>query len=151
MGESSKFTRDDARRIFSDSGFKNEQLNKSDVEQLRDRINKHLVAGDFFYRCDSKVKVGESGSGLKFAITCSSDYFDQREAVTFYSAGESLSIGFAGWADDENVRPILNAFSYWALGVISQHFKKESDAYSRRRVLKTVLKGKRQFRGECGQ
>lgn len=143
MDEISKFTRDDARKIFTDAGFKNEQLSKSDVEQLRDRINKHLVAGDFCYRCDSKVKVGESGSGFEFAITCSCDYFDQREAVTFYSTGDSLSIGFAGWADDENVRPILNAFSYWAIGVISQHMKKESDAYSRRRVLKTVLKGKR--------
>lgn len=142
MDEVMKFTRDDARAIFSDAGFKNQQLTKSDVEKLRDRINKHLAAGKFFYRCDSKIKIGEPGSGLEFAITCSCDYFDQREAVTFYSVDDSLGIGFAGWADDKNVRPILNAFSYWAIDLISERMKQASDTYSRRNVLKTVLRGR---------
>lgn len=43
-------------------------------------------------------------------INCKSFYFDDREAVTFNS---DEFVGFAGWADDRNVQPILSGFCSW--------------------------------------
>ena len=37
-------------------------------------------------------------------------YFDERECISFNKDG---FIGFAGWASDNNVKPILRAFRKW--------------------------------------
>jgi len=44
-------------------------------------------------------------------LTCSASYFSAREAVTFNYDG---FIGIAGWASEENVKPILKALIKWA-------------------------------------
>ena len=43
-------------------------------------------------------------------MTCRSDYFDSREAVSFNSDG---FIGLAGWASSKNIIPILEGFAEW--------------------------------------
>ena len=49
----------------------------------------------------------------KSGIRCKSYYFKDREAITFDSDG---FVGFAGWADDGNVQPILRATLKWVEG-----------------------------------
>jgi hypothetical protein len=44
------------------------------------------------------------------SIRVKSDYFDSREAVTFNDDG---FVGFAGWADENNVQPILWGVVDW--------------------------------------
>jgi hypothetical protein len=44
-------------------------------------------------------------------LCCRSDYFEGRQAVTFEEGG---FVGFAGWADEVNVQPVLRAFVAWA-------------------------------------
>lgn len=51
----------------------------------------------------------DSNGKLKSAfIKVSSHYFEGREAISFNQDG---FIGFAGWADDTNVLPFVNAFN----------------------------------------
>jgi hypothetical protein len=46
----------------------------------------------------------------KWGIRCKAFYFKDREAITFNEEG---FVGFAGWADDGNVQPILRACVKW--------------------------------------
>lgn len=48
-------------------------------------------------------------TGTKF-MTCRTEQWDEREAVSFNRDG---FIGFAGWADTQNTRPILDGVSDW--------------------------------------
>ena len=47
-------------------------------------------------------------------IRCRAHYFSMREAITFNEGfGEDGFIGFCGWSDSKNEKPILKAFSTW--------------------------------------
>lgn len=102
-------TRDDARTLFASSGIRIEDLNAEKLSDLRKRIDgkmkeSELISGTF--RTVSRL----SKAGGSVSIRCKSRYFDDREAVTFNPDG---FIGFAGWADDTNIKPILEAFNEW--------------------------------------
>ena len=56
--------------------------------------------------------------------TCSTDQWEGREAVSFNRDG---FIGFAGWADSSNVRPILDGVEKWLDFLATE---KPSDALS---------------------
>lgn len=43
-------------------------------------------------------------------IRCRASYFTMREAITFNEDG---FIGFCGWSDSKNEKPILKAFETW--------------------------------------
>jgi hypothetical protein len=53
-----------------------------------------------------RVSAGRPYGGIR----CRSFYFDDREVVTFNPDG---FLGFAGWAADGNVQPILYGFVAW--------------------------------------
>jgi hypothetical protein len=54
------------------------------------------------------------GNVVGRSIQVKSDYFDSREGVTFsYSDSDSGFVGFAGWADNGNVEPILWGVIDW--------------------------------------
>lgn len=88
-------------------------LTVGEVRKLRDRIDARLKDAGSYFRCVSKIRVGAPTSDLWFALYCRADYFDKRECVTFYRRVERLPIGFAGWADDESVAPVLAGFVEW--------------------------------------
>ncbi|MCB7160071.1 hypothetical protein LI071_05210 [Bacillus subtilis] len=46
----------------------------------------------------------------KYKTNINSHYFTQREAISFNPDG---IIGFAGWADSDNTKPIIDAFIEW--------------------------------------
>jgi hypothetical protein len=103
--------RNDARKAFAYSGLAYADLSRADLEALRDILDKHLKAFASMreYRMDKHMRVIDWPSGFA-ELRCRAFYFEKREAVTFGSGG---FIGFAGWADDSNVAPILAGFLEW--------------------------------------
>lgn len=101
-------TRDEARKAFADSGLIASSITKDQVEDLRDKINAEMEASGLI---SGSYRATEIQFSHRFAaIRCKSHYFDDREAVTFNEDG---FVGFAGWADDKNIQPILAGFTKW--------------------------------------
>lgn len=108
-----KHNRDDARQAFKDAGLTLNDLSLSSLQLLRNAINEKMRAGGYVrgtLRCKQRPFRKPSGTGIYAGIRCKSYYFDDREAVSFNPDG---FVGFAGWADDENVQPILAGFMEW--------------------------------------
>ncbi len=105
-------TRDEARERWKASGLTRAELTDESVKDLRDRISAALRSSGLIdgFRANPAPKVKIEGDQRFAAITCAAFYFTKREAVTFNRDG---FIGFAGWADDKNVQPILEAFCGW--------------------------------------
>lgn len=104
--------RDQARSYWQASGLTYDAVTTRNIKLLRSMIDvsmrkSHLI--DDTLRA-GKCKVNNTKSGKWADIRCNSRYFKDRQAVTFESDG---FIGFAGWADDTNVQPILSAFIEW--------------------------------------
>ena len=105
--------RDQARELFSRAGLTYAVVTRESLAMLRSRINQRmkesgLISGSF--RCRQRGSLRETPHGTYAEIKCRSYYFDNREAVSFNTDG---FIGFAGWADDRNVQPVLAGFSDW--------------------------------------
>ena len=109
---------DAGRDYFKACGHTYADLNVASLRRLRIVINRHLKTSGLMnnsYRCFPRVKLREVPYGshkLCGEIWCNSFYFQKREAVTFNPDG---FIGFAGWADDENVKPIVGGFIEWCM------------------------------------
>lgn len=102
-------TREQARELFAKSGLTYEVLTPGNLQKLRSHINGHMIASGAMngaFRCRQRATVREGYAELR----CKASYFDNREAITFNSDG---FIGFAGWADADNVQPILQGFVAW--------------------------------------
>lgn len=107
-------TRDDARDLFAKAGLTYESVTRDSLQRLRALINTRMKASGLFkdtYRCRQRPKILQrNGKFLYAEVRCHAYYFDDREVVTFNPDG---FIGFAGWAADDNVQPILAGFSEW--------------------------------------
>lgn len=108
-------SRNEARKTFADSSLTYADLSREDLEALRAVLDKHLKSAATIkgYRMNQRIRIVDWPNGWA-ALTCSAYYFDKREAVTFGSDG---FIGFAGWADDTNVAPILAGFHEWVSAI----------------------------------
>lgn len=106
-------TRQDARTCWAATGYTFEALTDETLAALRNRIDAELRASDLIkgYRANPPQKVKGPRSGAYASVSCAASYFTKREAVTFNT--QDAFIGFAGWADDQNVQPILRAFCAW--------------------------------------
>lgn len=105
--------RNEAREDFKAAGLTYDVLSLSSLQRLRNLINDRmkessLIQGTF--RCRQRAVVKETKRGRYAELRCKAYYFDDREAVTFNTDG---FIGFAGWADDENIVPIVEGFKAW--------------------------------------
>jgi hypothetical protein len=106
-------TRNEAREHWAASGFSYDVLTKDSLEKLRGMIDAELRASGLIrgtYRAARTAKLNEQPGNHWADIRCHAYYFKGRQAVTFESNG---FVGFAGWADDANVQPILVAFVAW--------------------------------------
>lgn len=108
-------TRNEARALWEASGLTYADLTPSALQSLRRCIDdamrqSGLIRGT--YRCHQrpKVKHGKDGEVVSVELRCRSYYFNDRQAVTFDNSG---FIGFAGWADDTNIEPVLRGFADW--------------------------------------
>lgn len=107
-------TRDQARALFSKAGLTYAAVTGQSIQRLRALVNARMTASGLIedtYRCMQRGKVFQLNGKFHYAtLRCRSHYFEDREVVTFNPDG---FIGFAGWAADDNVQPILAGFSDW--------------------------------------
>lgn len=108
--------RNAARKAFADSGLSYSDLTRVDLDHLRNVLGKHLKSAKTIkgYAMNRGIRMVNWPNGWA-ALTCKSSYFESREAVTFNPEG---FVGFAGWADDTNVAPILAGFNEWRADVV---------------------------------
>jgi len=107
--EPPNLSRDAAREVFKKSGLTYSVLTRGNLKRLRNLINSRMVQSGLIkgsFRCHQRAKFFDGGAEIK----CKAYYFNQREAVTFNDDG---FIGFAGWADDENIQPVIQGFLKW--------------------------------------
>lgn len=123
MRESEFETGDRLRVLFAEKvgGYRN--VTRGDIEMLacmlgeeHCRRNRYLlhapddVRGVPMHVCRRKVKPSPDGGIESAFITVWAHYFDGREGISFNRDGR---IGFAGWADSNNVKPMHRAFERW--------------------------------------
>ena len=102
-------SRDQARELFAKSGLTYSVLSPENMRSLRAKINEQMVASGVMHgalRCRQRAIVRDGYA----VIRCKASYFENREAITFNPDG---FIGFAGWASDGNVQPVLQGFAAW--------------------------------------
>ena len=109
----------EARDCFWKSGLTYEDVTTGDilalVMMLNEEIKKSNKAGETSVntmRLSSKIikKCRSNGTITECYLLLNSHYFRQRECISFNRDG---FIGFAGWADDQNLNPIKRAFIRW--------------------------------------
>lgn len=108
----SNLTRNEARERWAASGLTYDALTAASMERLRELMDAQMRDGYLrgTFRANHKPKPMREGG---YDIRCTAWYFkgrQARQAVTFEPSG---FIGFAGWADDTNIQPILRAFMAW--------------------------------------
>jgi hypothetical protein len=121
-------TRDEARKHWAASGLTYAALTAESLERLRARIDAEMIASgliDHTYRARESATLHEQPGNRWADIRCSAYYFEDRQAVTFEPTG---FVGFAGWADEENVQPILAAFVDWVDELLQKHLPLEDVA-----------------------
>lgn len=112
-------TNDEARDYFKQKGLTYDDITEGDILPLVMLLQQELkkAAKD----CETSVstmtlskkiniKKRPNGSITSCFLYVNSHYFVQRECISFNADG---FIGFAGWADQGNVNPILRAFLKW--------------------------------------
>lgn len=100
--------RDQVREGLVASGVTCENVTDVELKKLRRIISKHLRRSGI-YR--GTARLARAKSDLKF-IEMKTEPWDRREAVSFNRDG---FIGIAGWADNNNVKPIIDALVEWTI------------------------------------
>lgn len=103
-------TRDFARAAFTDAGLTYDILTPDTLRDLRLRIDQKMRSSGLIKNTLRMRRTKQ--------LRCKSFYFHDREAVTFNEDG---FIGFAGWADDNNIQPILEGFIDWVRNISATH------------------------------
>lgn len=112
-------TNDHARSYFREKGLSYDNINDGDILVLvmmcQQELKKSCKAGETStstMRLSEKIDMKRKTNGT--IVSCflymNSHYFTRREAISF---NENGFIGFAGWADQGNVNPLLRAFLHW--------------------------------------
>lgn len=98
-------TTDEARKAISDAGITVENVTSDQLEML-------------WYKLSTALRGSGNYNGTyamnpptdPMFMTCKTEQWDEREAVSFNRDG---FIGFAGWADSNNIKPILKGVESW--------------------------------------
>lgn len=112
-------TNDEARSYFRGKGLSYDSINEGDILVLvmmcQQELKKSCKDGEtststmrLSEKLDMKRKT--NGAIVSCFLYMNSHYFTRREAISFNQNG---FIGFAGWADQGNVNPLLRAFLRW--------------------------------------
>lgn len=103
-----KLERDQVRAILKEAGITVESVTDDDLKKLRRFISKHLRRSGIYH---GTAKLRRAKKDLKF-MEMTTEQWERREAVSFNRDG---FIGVAGWADDNNVQPLLSALVEWSV------------------------------------
>lgn len=110
-----------AREAFKKSGLTYDIVTRENLQRLRNIINAKMIKSRFIrrsFRCHQRPFLQDDCGELYAGIKCKAYYFRDREAVTFNGNG---FIGFAGWADDTNIKPIIEGFIDWVKEMACTH------------------------------
>lgn len=119
IGFAAVCTNEEARQYFRDKGLSYHDITEGDILSLLMLLNREIKksnkAGETSVstmHMSSKIymKKRTNGTIIKCFLYINSHYFTQREAISFNEDG---FIGFAGWADQGNINPLLRAFFRW--------------------------------------
>ena len=97
-------TNDEARERIAAAGITKDNVTADQLQILRNCISARMIdSGNYngTYRMDEKASL---------FMTCSTEQWEGREAVSF---NRDDFIGFAGWADSNNIKPILQGVGDW--------------------------------------
>lgn len=97
-------TRDEARKLIDDAGITCENITESELYLLWLNISTAMDLSDCY-----KETMKMNNPPSKY-MTCRTDQWNEREAISFNRDG---FIGFAGWADSNNVKPFLEGVENW--------------------------------------
>ncbi|MCH3943039.1 MAG: hypothetical protein LKE37_05050 [Atopobiaceae bacterium] len=109
-------TSESCRSHFESCGLNYEGLRKDDIWLLQAilarsvRTSDSTTIDDLHISRKVDIKTNDDGSLIGAYIYISGSYFKKREAVSFNEDG---FIGFCGWADSNNSRPIYEGFEAW--------------------------------------
>ena len=112
-------TTGEARQYFLDKGLSYHDITEGDILSLLMLLNREIKksnkAGETSVssmHMSSKIdmKKRTNGTIIKCFLYINSHYFTRLEAISFYEDG---FIGFARWADQGNINPLLRAFLRW--------------------------------------
>lgn len=98
--------RDAVRNRLAKEGITTENVTVDEIKSLRVIINKHLKRSGIY---NGTAKLCRSKKDVRF-LEMKTDQWESREAVSFNRDG---FIGIAGWADNNNVQPLLSALLEW--------------------------------------
>lgn len=100
--------RDQVRDVLAKAGITCESVSGAELKRLRRIISKHLRKSGIY---NGTARIARAKKDLKF-IEMKTNQWDCREAVSFNRDG---FIGIAGWADNNNVKPLLDALVEWSI------------------------------------
>lgn len=127
-------TRGDAREAFARSKLSFETMTIEMLRDLRGKLDAHLKAANLIdgtFRMRKICSFRGQGANKSASLRCKSRYFEDREAITFNPDG---FVGIAGWADDENVAPIIRGFMEWIASASSMIERTSAYSADERRV-----------------
>ena len=110
---------DTAREYFDAKGLTYSDITAGDICVLTMLLNKHVKTAVKQDRMSTNTmhmsekvncKYKSNGTLIEGYLYINSHYFTRREAISFDADGY---IGFCGWADENNTKPIVAAFIEW--------------------------------------
>ncbi len=106
--------RNEARALWAASGLDYSILTETSLQHLINLIDVEMLKSGLIlgsYRMEEGITPApQKRRGNEAYLRCRSDHFRGREAVSFNQDG---FVGFAGWADDQNIVPVLKGFAAW--------------------------------------
>lgn len=114
---------EEAREYFKNKGLTYEDITEGDICALVMLLNKsiksacknHEMSVDTMTMSEKiKSKYTTYGRLKECYLFMNSHYFTRRECISFNRDG---FIGFCGWADSSNTKPVIDAFIKWCDGL----------------------------------
>ncbi len=110
--------RNKARKYFEECNLSYEVINMNDLYKLIKILNNKIsetnnyliMMNEPYLKGKNRNIIFKNNKLIFAALRVKGDYFADREAITF---NEDKFIGFCGWADDNNTRPITDGFIEW--------------------------------------
>jgi hypothetical protein len=116
---------DEVREYFNSKNLSYQDITEGDIctlimllnKNIRQACRNHEMSVDSM-RMSQRIhsKFTTAGRLIECYLYINSHYFKQRECISFNKNG---FIGFCGWADNRNTKPIIKAFIEWCDSLVT--------------------------------
>lgn len=97
--------RDHARELIAKAGITTDNVTDQQLKSLHKSVSTRMLASGNYRGSYKMMRLRD-----KRFMECQTEQWQRREAISFNNDG---FIGIAGWADNSNVRPILDGIADW--------------------------------------